>query len=322
MPKIWIYAPAKLNLYLNIGARRPDGFHEIESLFLALAFGDVLYFETTRMRLDDIDMDWQLPGPMRRDAIPCIPPEKNIISRAVSLFRSKTGYNTGLKITVEKKIPPGSGLGGGSSDAAAALLALNLLASPGGKGSFGLLDGAALVEMGASLGSDVPFFLYDAPLAQVGGRGELVRPIEMPESARSLCLVLVCPGFPSDTAEAYRLYDDNNNFGTILLYKTEFIQQILSDSPQDWPFANDFLSVFEVKSPLWASYRQILTRLRELHADFAGLSGSGSTCFGVFSDPEEARLAEDSLKKQWPVIFVTFPLAYRAIQYYNSDNNG
>jgi 4-diphosphocytidyl-2-C-methyl-D-erythritol kinase len=320
MPKIRIEAPAKLNLYLHIGGKRPDGFHEIESLFLALAFGDVLHFETTQSADLSLEMDWQLPG-FKSEEIPRIPPEKNIISRAVSLFRGKTGYDMGLKIAVEKKIPPGGGLGGGSSDAAAALLALNRLASPGGKDGHGLLDDAALAEMGASLGSDVPFFLCNAPIAQIGGRGELVRPLELPESICSLSIVLVCPGFSSNTTEAYNLYDeytDNNNF---IPYKTDSLLRFLSDSPKKWQFTNDFSKVFKAKSPSWASYLQIFSCLRELQADFMGLSGSGSSCFGVFSDREIAIAAQESLKKQWSFVIVTFPLAYRAIQYYNSGNN-
>jgi 4-diphosphocytidyl-2-C-methyl-D-erythritol kinase len=321
MPKIRIEAPAKLNLYLHIGDKRSDGFHNIESLFLALAFGDVLSFKTTRLPDLDIEMDWQLPGYGCGERIPYLPPERNIISRAVSLFRRRTGYDMGLKITVEKKIPPGGGLGGGSSDAAAALLALNRLASPGATNGSGLLDDAVLAEMGASLGSDVPFFLCNAALAQVSGRGEFVRPLAVPESIRNLFLVLVCPGFSSNTAEAYSLYDDYNDSITIPIYETEILQQILSDSPKDWQFTNDFKSVFEAKSPSWASYRQILLSLQELNADFTGLSGSGSTCYGVFPDVEKAREAQNLLKKHWPYVFVTFPLAYRLIQYYNNDNN-
>jgi 4-diphosphocytidyl-2-C-methyl-D-erythritol kinase len=97
--------------------------------------------------------------------------------------------------------------------------------------------------------------------------------------------------------------------------------RFLSDSPEKWQFTNDFSKVFKAKSPSWASYLQIFSSLRELQADFSGLSGSGSCCFGVFSDNAKAMVAQESLKKQWPFVFVTFPLAYRAIQYYNSGSN-
>ena len=198
-----IDAPAKLNLHLQVGDQRPDGFHAIESLFIALSFGDVLRFETVSQPLFlEIAMHWRENLP-----ILAIPPEENIVFRAISLFRTRTGYDCGLKVTIEKHIPPGGGLGGGSSDAASTLLALNRLAAPAGCG----LDEPALVEMGANLGSDVPFFLHELSAATgaawVSGRGEQIQPLTLPESFGSLSFVLVNPGFPSDTAEAYRLLD-------------------------------------------------------------------------------------------------------------------
>jgi 4-diphosphocytidyl-2-C-methyl-D-erythritol kinase len=160
-----IDAPAKLNVSLYVGDRRPDGFHDIESLFLALAWGDTLCFETSNNTLPpEIYMNWQIGG--KFPLPPPIAPQDNIIFKAVSLFAGRTGYDTGLTITVDKRIPPGGGLGGGASNAAAALLALNRLASPG---SAGLLDRAALAEMGAELGSDVPFFLHETAAALVCG---------------------------------------------------------------------------------------------------------------------------------------------------------
>jgi 4-diphosphocytidyl-2-C-methyl-D-erythritol kinase len=303
MSAITIEAPAKLNLHLKVGGRRPDGFHDIESLFLALGFGDTLYLETTPSETvtpPEIRMNWQLSG-------------ENIISRAVSLFRSRTGFNIGLKVTVEKRIPFGGGLGGGSSDAAAALLALNRLAADGG-----LLNVAELAEMGASLGSDVPFFLHGAPAAWVTGRGEQIQSMDLPESVENLALVLVNPGFPSDTAEAYRLLDESR---TILNHpKTPSCPQdssppclcemhSFSSPPKNWPFTNDFLSVL-TRSDKGAFYQRIISELRELGAEFVGLSGSGSTCFGVFSRQIQAESARKALLERWPFVIVTFLLAH------------
>ena len=304
MPRIKIEAPAKLNLHLKVGDRRPDGFHDIESLFLALAFWDTLYLETTpseTMIPPEIRMDWQSSGPS-----PAIPPEKNIISRAVSLFRERTGFNQGLKVTVEKRIPPGGGLGGGSSDAAAALLAINRLAADGG-----LLDSAELLEMGASLGSDVPFFMYKTPAAWVSGRGERIQPIELPEAMRKLAFVLVNPGFPSDTAEAYRLLDSwregrREEGGGVPPggWLSSLFPTSLFLAPH---FFNDFLPVLSDsdKGPV---YQRMIDELRKLGADFAGLSGSGSTCFGVFSGQEQAEAAREVLSKSWPFVIFSFLL--------------
>ena len=382
MPQIRINAPAKLNLHLNVGGLRSDGFHDINSLFLALDFCDTLDIcaaeGTAKGAAVEIIMNPQFPA---GNNFPDIPLEDNIISRAVSMFRDRTGFDKRLKITVEKRIPAGGGLGGGSSNAAATLLALNRLAFP----QTGGLDTETLLEMGAALGSDVPFFLSIGGNAKgnasgaacgaalVGGRGEFVRPFPLPDAVRNLSFLLVTPGFSSDTASAYRLLDNyrqngkcltRKNFNTEDTENTEgclrkiqreavsagdekeegrpqpFIpssvnsassvfftfpcekkfEKILALPPCEWPFFNDFLPVFEegaaVGSP-GAVYREIISGLKELGAGFAGLSGSGSACFGVFSSPAEARKAKTALFKRFPYIYETFPLAYQSIQYYN-----
>ena len=328
MPQIKIDAPAKLNLHLNIGERRPDGFHEIESLFLALAYGDTLSFEIPPQGSEfssedtEIILDWQLPWGGSED----LSPEKNIVNKAVSLFRKRTGFDKKLKIVIEKRIPLGGGLGGGSSDAAAVLLALNRLASPDR-----LVSDAVLAEMGASLGSDVPFFLQISTndthsIAWVSGRGELVRPFALPPQAQSLSLVLVNPGFPSDTAAAFRLLDEIRASDPPIpaliphspLPTPYSLLPILSGSPRDWPFTNDFLPIFESglkqKKPdngLFYEYLDIISILKEQGADFSGLSGSGSTCFGVFSSQSKVKAAKELLLKRWNFIIETFLLAFR-----------
>jgi len=334
MPQFSIDAPAKLNLHLDIGERRPDGFHDIESLFLALAYGDTLSFEVfppeSAFFSEDIEiiLDWQLPWGSAND----LSPGKNIINKAVSLFREQTGFDKKLKIVVEKRIPLGGGLGGGSSDAAATLLALNRLASldglsPNGKG---LVSGAVLAEMGASLGSDVPFFVQIAQnktsMAWVTGRGERVEGLVPPPQVQNLSLVLVNPGFPSDTASAFRLLDEMRASDPPIpdliphspLPTPQSLLPILSGTPRDWPFTNDFLPVFEAVSKqkksdngLYSEYLDIISTLKNLGADFSGLSGSGSTCFGVFSSQSKARAAKELLLKRWNFIIETFLLAFR-----------
>ena len=328
MPGIEIAAPAKLNLCLLVGDRRPDGFHGIESLFLALAFGDTLRVETAPQQKASLElrMDWQ-PNAFLGELLP---PENNIVSRAVSLFRDRSGWDTPLAITVEKRIPLGGGLGGGSSDAAAALLALNRLASPDGDG---LVSGAALAEMGAALGSDVPFFLLgnnagsDAAAgaaAWVSGRGEIVRPLALPPGVSGLSFVLVNPGFPSDTAQAFRLLDEWRPIPRQQLSIETYLRSFAAQ-PRHWQFSNDFLPVFIASNErdgaiyeFGTAFREILDALGELGADFTGLSGSGSTCFGVFSEPEKAARARESLLLRWPFVIMTFLLARRTIRLYNS----
>jgi 4-diphosphocytidyl-2-C-methyl-D-erythritol kinase len=269
-----VFAPAKVNLHLAVKDRRQDGFHDIESVFFALNFGDTLYFNVLKGE-NTVKIDMKgLNSPL--------PTEKNIIFKAVSLFREKTGFNRGLKIKVKKRIPPGGGLGGGSSDAAAALLALNKIAGfPCSR--------EVLLEMAACLGSDVPFFIHQTAAARVTGRGERVFPIDAP----MLFLVLVNPGFPSDTAAAYRLLDAavrNPTHESVLPEK-------LTDTPKDWPFWNDFLPAFE--EPAKSAYGDILSRLWYSGAQYANLSGSGSTCFGVFADEKRAKKAANALRGRW-----------------------
>ena len=331
MPKIRIEAPAKLNLHLRIGGKRSDGYHDIDSVFLALAFGDTLHFQTASPDFGsgalEITMNWQF---FSEGLPPDIPPEKNIISRAVCLFREHTGFEAGLKIAVEKRIPCGSGLGGGSSDAAAALLVLNsLFSSCGGRP----VSAEALCEMGAALGSDVPFFLSIAdPAAGSGfggaavkGRGEKVRPFTLSQEMRSLVFLLVNPGFPSDTASAYRLLDEARA-GEEETESEEREQGSLfpiPHSPFDWSFANDFLPAFEKAAPLCGNssgsvYRDIISGLKAAGAGFAGLSGSGSTCFGAFISTETAQKAKNSLLKNNKFYMIeTFPLALCPMPYYN-----
>jgi len=316
MPRISIDAPAKLNLHLNVGERRPDGFHDIESLFLALAYGDTLFFEIPTQKSvfssenTEIILDWQLPWGSAKD----LSPEKNIVNKAVSLFREHTGFDKKLKIVIEKRIPLGGGLGGGSSDAAATLLALNRLASL--EERKGRVSDAVLSEMGASLGSDVPFFLQialnEARIAWVSGRGELVRPLVPPPQVQNLSFILVNPGFPSDTAAAFRLLDEYRAAAPrppVFIPHSSFL---IPNSPNSWPFTNDFLPVFEAGGP--SVYREIIDALRELGADFSGLSGSGSTCFGVFSSQPKARAAREALLKRWNFVIENFLLAFRMIK--------
>jgi len=315
VPGIKITAPAKLNLHLSVGERRPDGFHDIESLFLALDFGDTVLVETQaegNLNATEICMDWRLPGGTG------IPTEKNIVTRAVSLFRSRTGYDAALRVAVEKRIPLGGGLGGGSSDAAATLLALNRLAQLD-RGD--LLDLETLAEMGAELGSDVPFFVSGIAAgfaaAWVSGRGERILPIALPREVQDLSILLVNPGFHSDTAGAFRSLD-RHRLATSLCrpcgqgVSLDTLPGVFASQPKDWPFFNDFMPAFagqEENSDFyksWLAYNEIISCLKTLGADFAGLSGSGSTCFGVFSQKNMAKHAKKLLSKRWAYIFEAF----------------
>lgn len=149
--RIEISAPAKLNLTLEVVRRRDDGFHELRSVFLALDLVDTITVEgAPSITLSCSDPDLETP--------------ENLVWRAAEALRKAAGLRTGALLTLVKRIPVAAGLGGGSSDAASTLLALNALWNLG-------YPRARLLEIGATLGSDIPFFLGTSPLALVTGRG-------------------------------------------------------------------------------------------------------------------------------------------------------
>jgi 4-diphosphocytidyl-2-C-methyl-D-erythritol kinase len=175
-------APAKLNLFLEVRGRRPDGFHEIETLMVAVDLHDRLTFH------DD---------PAGRIALACDDPglptgPENLVVAAAELLRREAGVARGARMTLAKAIPSEAGLAGGSSDAAATLVALDRL--------WGLdLPTDRLAELAGRIGSDVPFFLH-APAAVCRGRGEQVEPVR---PGAPLHFVLVCPPVGVRTAEVY-----------------------------------------------------------------------------------------------------------------------
>jgi 4-diphosphocytidyl-2-C-methyl-D-erythritol kinase len=330
MPSIHLDAPCKINLHLRVMERRSDGFHGLESVFLALAFGDTLHFELGDAGgADEFVAEYGLPRPLGGETggvFGAIPVRDNTALKAAALFRARTGFDRALRIWVEKRVPMGAGLGGGSSDGAATLFALNRLAMQTGHPR--LLDDAELGRAAAELGSDAPFFLdlltadeISEGAAWVTGRGERIRPIEGPQDC---AVALVNPGFPSHTAEAYRFLDlRRSRRGTPL--RTGPSEQSLIDAlrgpPSRWPYANDFLEVFlEENNARSAAYRTILEILRGQGADFCGLTGSGSTCFGIFATGGAAEKAVEKalsgavapLRSREHEIFtaLTFPLAY------------
>jgi 4-diphosphocytidyl-2-C-methyl-D-erythritol kinase len=185
------FAPAKINLYLHILGRRPDGFHELETLMAPISLGDTL----------DIDLilsgiEFTCSDPTLSDA------QDNLATKAARLFLSEFKLTTGVRIHLEKAVPVGAGLGGGSSDAAAVLLALRQLTGT-------KCDDARLAGLAAQLGSDIPFFIYNQP-AICKGRGEIIEPVTLKENLQGL---LVHPGFGVSTPWAYKTYAQNPRQG-------------------------------------------------------------------------------------------------------------
>ena len=185
------FAPAKINLYLHILGKRADGFHELETLMAPISLGD-----TVEIELIAQGVEFTCSDPALGDA------KENLATRAAKIFLEELRLETGVRIHLEKAVPVGAGLGGGSSDAAAVLLALRELTGV-------KCDDATLAELAARLGSDVPFFIYKTP-AVCRGRGELIEPVALTDKLQGL---LVHPGFGVSTPWAYKTYAANPQRG-------------------------------------------------------------------------------------------------------------
>jgi 4-diphosphocytidyl-2-C-methyl-D-erythritol kinase len=287
--------------------RRADGFHDIESIFAAFSLSDTLRFEvldegegglgSCEVRMNTSELP---PEHGKTLDVSALPPEKNLVLRAIRLFKQATGFDRVIKTSVYKRIPPAAGLGGGSSDAAAALWAMYRLSNSD-------ISMQKLLDLAALLGSDVPFFVRfaagDCSAAFVDGRGERIEPVNAP----FLNIVIVNPGIESITAEAFAMLDSARRRETAdktpqkRLSKMDMLD-LLQKNPSDWTFVNDFLPVFLETPPKNDVYRAILHDLTANGAIFCGLSGSGSSCFGVFPDSQRAKTAASMLVKAWPFV--------------------
>lgn len=272
LSNVFELAPAKLNLSLKVLPKRTDGFHNIESIFQKIR----LYDELTVKRSASAGCSLHVHG---MDL-----PADNTVQKAYALFTEVTQIREGITVDLVKHIPSGAGMGGGSSDAAALLCALNSLFSAG-------LPQDILVEIAEKVGSDVPFFLY-GDSAVVSGRGEIVRPIN---GRRDLCFVVICPDVHSSTKEAYALVDEwymNNSISKVDWPSLDELEGIYKRPVGEWTFANSFTH------PLVSRYPEIQTALAAITdsgADFADMTGSGSTVFGVFEAQEKAQDAYNRL---------------------------
>ena len=193
-----IDCPAKLNLFLDIHGKRPDGFHELETVMVTVGLFDTLVFREEKsdcvtLRCLDARGDGNTPDASVATA-PIPTDERNLVVRAANLLKKRAGVSRGVSIDLYKRIPSPAGLAGGSSDAAATLATLNRFWSLG-------FSSDELISLAAELGSDIPFFLASSPLAVCRGRGELISPMEPAFRAWS---VIVSPWVGLSTADVFR----------------------------------------------------------------------------------------------------------------------
>jgi 4-diphosphocytidyl-2-C-methyl-D-erythritol kinase len=253
MDQITLPAPAKINLSLRILGKRPDGFHELETLMVPIGLSD------------EIEI---IHAPGHGVSLSCNDPEiptdsGNLCVKAVELFREETGIAHGISISLMKRIPHGAGLGGGSSDAAAVLKGINTLFDDP-------LVTEELALLAASLGSDVPFFLHDGP-ALCKGRGEILEDAPAIPERR---ILLIKPPFPVPTAWAYKRYAEIKKAGTKLpidpLQHLGLIELI-----------NDLEPPVFAKYLLLPAMKQWL--LEQSAVESAFMTGSGSTMVAVIN---------------------------------------
>ncbi|MGH7074275.1 MAG: 4-(cytidine 5'-diphospho)-2-C-methyl-D-erythritol kinase [Stellaceae bacterium] len=268
------HAPAKLNLYLHLAGRRADGYHDLDGLVAFLDLGD----ELTVTPAPDPRLGLDGPFAARLDGAP----ENNLVYRAAIALAARLGIKAGAAITLMKRLPVASGIGGGSGDAAAALRALAVL--------WGCDDPALLAELARTLGSDVPACLAARP-CWLGGVGDLIEPAAMLPRCGVL---LVNPLVPLATAAVYRDFqgpfspparfaipEDAEAFASLLAARR-----------------NDLTAAATARVPAIAA---ILARLATLdRCLLARMSGSGATCFALFRDPAEATAAAAALRAEAP----------------------
>lgn len=276
--RIEIKAPAKINIGLYVTEKRNDGFHNIETIFYPIKdLFDKMVFEKND-KFEFICSDPQLPLD-----------EENLVVKALRLLERKSKKTIPAKISLEKKIPSGAGMGGGSSDAAAVLISLNDMYNLG----FSYPD---LLEMSLELGSDVPFFIKTFP--SIGkSRGEKLTPVDL-ELEKSIAIVN--PGIHISTKEAYSNVQPKqteiswNDMVTNLKENPASLNGILTNDFEKYAFET------------WPEIEKIKKDMLEAGAGYSLMTGSGSTVFGIFDEKSDAEKYLESVDEKF-VRFLSDP---------------
>lgn len=269
-----LIAPAKLNLFLHITGKRPDGYHFLESLVAFSQFGDRLTFAPAQ------EISVSIHGPFAST----LGDNNNLVLVAAQRLREIFRISQGAAILLEKNIPVGAGLGGGSSDAALALRGLAQLWNIP-------VQHAALLNLAPKLGSDVPVCLY-GKTALMQGIGERITPLPL---TLPLAILLVNPAQPLLTADVFRKFKGEFSAPLPTLHPLDSREKLLSLLTAT---RNDLEAPAIAAMPV---IRSILDTLAaQTGCELARMSGSGATCFGVFSTTTEAQQAETTIKKAYP----------------------
>jgi 4-diphosphocytidyl-2-C-methyl-D-erythritol kinase len=273
-------SPCKVNLLLNILGRRPDGFHELETVFQPVALCDELTFEPAPNGIALSCNEKSLPTDSR-----------NLVFRAAEKFFAAAKISGGVKIHLEKKIPLAAGLGGGSGNAATTLLALNeLFGKP--------LAAEKLFEIAAAIGSDIPFFLQDKP-ALATGRGEKIQPLQNFPALNGKAFLVVHPGFGISTPWAYQ---NLARFPAALNGQSGRAQKLISRlqtgglPSASAGFYNSLEAPAFEKFPVLKLFKEFLLAHG---AQAALMSGSGSTTFAICDNAATAESLAEKFKSKF-----------------------
>ena len=284
-----VLAPAKINLGLRVFPKRKDGYHDISSIFTTVSLCD----RVTVSLYDDSEKN----GCCTVECIgekKIILPEDNTFTKAYKAFCVLTGNDRGVHVTVEKKIPAGGGLGGGSSDSSSFIKSIDALSGTH-------LGESDLDEVSGKVGSDVFFFTHALAsgasgrfAALVEGRGERIFPVRPRDD---FSVLLVFPGEVVPTPYAYSLVDERRQD----FYDAGDLEQIFYRPVKDWCFRNDFTVPVAAKFP---KIGYALDCLKKNGADFTDMSGSGSTVFGIFEDRDKALAVKKRMETAFQAVLV------------------
>jgi len=278
-----VQAPAKVNLTLRVLGRRPDGYHDLESVVAAVTLFDVLEFSAS----DDLHLACE--------GIPVSAGEDNLVLRAARLLQDESGTRAGARVLLEKRIPPGRGFGGGSADAAATLVALSAL--------WGLnLAREDLVRLGARVGSDVPFFL-GSPVAILRGRGERLKAV----GARPpWWLALAWPDYGLATAEVYAALDRLAESVNGRPEATAILEAL--EGPASGAAALLVNDLERAARRVRLDGMDLRAVFRQSGAASVGMTGSGSAYFALADTEGQARRYRDAARAAGAEATVVRPL--------------
>ena len=304
MSSLVVKSPAKLNLYLNVQGRRQDGYHEIETVFERIDLCDEIKFsEIQKGEVELLSNSAEVPLN-----------HHSLVYNCVELLKKETNSPGGIAITIDKRIPIASGLGGGSSNAASIILGLNKLWRLN-------LTKRKLLNIGRRLGADVSFFLYDEPLGAGFGRGDRILPLPKPEKA--LWHILVVPDEQISSQEAYSLprpfyigcnrrQKERGKKDRRGLTERKFGIKMVTCALKKGDLAllrsNLYNSLEEAVGMSYPVIREVRRALESLGQKFTLMSGSGPAVFGLTDTRKEAvRLKRelDSKHKGWKTFVVS-----------------